>query len=274
MADDPPGGPDWSGEDFGHRPGLRPESWPPEPVVGSPRPWGPWATIAWTVLTIGVMLVAQAAVLASFVVARLAADPKVNLAALGADLATDGTILGVATLASTPLVVALVMLLAYVRLPIADYLALRSVRLSRLALSVLGLVLFLSASDGLTLALGRPLVSPFSAEVYRTAWLPPLLLAYMVAAPLGEEVLFRGFFYRGIADSRWGPGLAIGFSSILWALMHVQYDLYGIATIYLMGLYLGYVRHRTGSLLVTIHLHALANLVATAEAAMIVGRGV
>jgi hypothetical protein len=51
----------------------------------------------------------------------------------------------------------------------------------------------------------------------------------------------------------------------LWALMHIQYDAYGIATIFCLGVLLGFARARTGSLLVPLALHSVANLVATLE---------
>ena len=82
---------------------------------------------------------------------------------------------------------------------------------------------------------------------------------------MGEEVLFRGFLYLGIASSRWGPRVAILVSSIAWAMVHIQYDLYVMATIFIMGLYLGVVRHRTASLPLTMLLHGIANAAATAE---------
>ena len=219
------------------------------------------------------MLVIQSAVALGFAVVRLARDPRADLAAVLAEVSADGSALVAATFASTPAVVGLVVLLAWARLPARDYLALRGVPAGRLALAALGMAGFLAASDALTIALGRPVVHPFMVDIYRSAWPPTLLIALVACAPLGEEFLFRGFFYRGIADSRWGPGLAIGFSSIAWAAMHTQYDLYGVATVYLMGLYLGLVRHWTGSLAATMLLHALANAVAAAEVAALAGRG-
>lgn len=57
-------------------------------------------------------------------------------------------------------------------------------------------------------------------------------------------------------------------SAALWAAIHVQYDLYGMATIFVFGLLLGAARLSTASLLVPLGMHALANLFATIEAAM------
>ena len=95
------------------------------------------------------------------------------------------------------------------------------------------------------------------------------ILAIVVAAPVIEEILFRGFMFRGIASSPLGVTGAILMTAALWALLHVQYDWFGIGTIFLAGLFLGIVRARTRSTLLTTLLHALANLVATAEVAIV-----
>ena len=127
------------------------------------------------------------------------------------------------------------------------------------------MILLLATSDLIAYLVGHPIVPPFVEDVYRTASLPLLLAALLIAAPLGEEVLMRGFLYRGIADSRWGVSAAIVISSALWAVIHVQYGPYDIGSIFLMGIYLGVVRWRTGSVLLTILLHTIANTLATVE---------
>ena len=53
--------------------------------------------------------------------------------------------------------------------------------------------------------------------------------------------------------------------SALWAVIHTQYDWYGIFQIFLIGLLLGWVRWRSGSTLLTIVLHALINAWATLQ---------
>ena len=52
---------------------------------------------------------------------------------------------------------------------------------------------------------------------------------------------------------------AVVVTSVLWALLHLQYDVYGIFTILLVGLLLGAARIRTRSLVVPLALHALNN---------------
>ena len=83
--------------------------------------------------------------------------------------------------------------------------------------------------------------------------------------PAGEEVMFRGFLFRGWARSERSAWPAIVVISILWAVLHVQYDWAGMLQIFIVGLFLGWIRWRSGSTLLTFVLHALFNLEATAE---------
>jgi membrane protease YdiL (CAAX protease family) len=89
--------------------------------------------------------------------------------------------------------------------------------------------------------------------------------AAIVLAPAGEEVLFRGFLFRGWARSPRSIWPAIVVISIAWAALHIQYDWVGILQIFIVGLFLGWIRWRSGSTLLTFLLHALFNLEATVE---------
>jgi uncharacterized protein len=232
-----------------------------QPEAG-PQPWGPWATLGWTLLCALLLLAIQIGILLVFMVIRLArgGEPKFD------DLASNGNVVTIGTLASTSAIVGVVALLTHFRrYPIRDYLALGWPPARSGLIAFAGLVVVLVSSDLTSYFLGRPLVPEVMVDLYRMAWLPGLLLALVVLAPIGEETLFRGFLFKGIAASRAGPIAAIVISAIAWATLHFQYDWYGVGTIAVMGLFLGVVRHATGSLYLTMLLHAVANTVATLE---------
>ncbi len=230
--------------------------------AASARIWGPWATIGWTLFCVVVMLAGQIAALLILVAVRLATDRKPRFD----DLLTDGNVLALGTSANTLAVVGLIALLIRIRrYPIRDYLALTWPPARSVLIALAGLAVLLCTSDLISYMLGRPLVPPVMVNVYRTAWLPALLFALVALAPLGEETLFRGFLFKGIATSRAGPVIAILVSSVAWALLHVQYDWYGVVSVAVIGLYLGWVRYTTASMLVTMVLHALTNAAATVE---------
>ena len=65
---------------------------------------------------------------------------------------------------------------------------------------------------------------------------------------------------------RWYGAVII--SSVMWAAIHIQYDLYGIGTILVLGFILGTARIKSGSIILTMLLHSFTNLVATAEVAI------
>ncbi len=180
----------------------------------------------------------------------------------------DGTALSVATFITT--LAGCGLIAGVIKLKrgsiLADYLALKAVP-ARIFLPWVGiLVLFLLASDLLTLFLGRPIVPDYIMRVYASArpvWM--IWAAFVVAAPLFEESFFRGFLFRGFASSFMGPRGAIALTSGLWAVIHAQYDAYGIATIFCFGLLLGSARLRTRSLLAPIAMHAMANFAGVVE---------
>lgn len=128
------------------------------------------------------------------------------------------------------------------------------------------ILLFILLMDTLSFLLGKPIVPGFMEKAYETAYFTPLLfLAFIVAAPLFEEFFFRGFLFVGIQNSKLGFSGAAIITSVLWASIHLQYDIYGITQIFLAGLLLSYARIRSGSLYPCIIMHSLMNLVATVE---------
>ncbi|MDP6264729.1 MAG: CPBP family intramembrane metalloprotease, partial [Pseudomonadales bacterium] len=121
----------------------------------------------------------------------------------------------------------------------------------------------------LTFLLGKPVVPEFMSAVYTSTeslWF--LWLALIVAAPLFEELFFRGFLISGLKSSFVRPVGAVLISSALWAAIHLQYDLYGMLTVFVIGLMLGMARIKTDSVLLTVGMHSFMNLVATIETAI------
>lgn len=83
------------------------------------------------------------------------------------------------------------------------------------------------------------------------------LLAVGIAAPIGEEMLFRGFAMNTLAR-RFGDNWGIVLSALLFAAPHT-YSPIGLSVIFLMGLLLGYVYRSTRSLWTVIIIHAVNN---------------
>jgi hypothetical protein len=105
--------------------------------------------------------------------------------------------------------------------------------------------------------------SDFQLDMYRTSVWPVLLwIAVVIFAPLFEEVLFRGFLFQGFQHSRVGVIGAIILTTLPWALLHVQYELFHIGSIFVLGLIYGFIRYKTKSLWSTLYMHTFNNLAA------------
>jgi membrane protease YdiL (CAAX protease family) len=155
--------------------------------------------------------------------------------------------------------------------PVARYFALVVPRRRDVVFGFVALVLVIGAFEIVTRMLGRESVEAFQGDSYRAAraagLLPALWLAFVIVAPLGEEILFRGFMFRGWAASPLGPIGTIVLTSAIFAFVHLQYDWFGMIQTGGLALLFGWLRWRSGSTLLTILLHTLVNFVATAAAA-------
>jgi membrane protease YdiL (CAAX protease family) len=98
-----------------------------------------------------------------------------------------------------------------------------------------------------------------------------LWLALVVVAPVGEELLFRGFLYRGIVREPRDVLPGILMIALIWSLLHVQYDWFGAAVVFVIGVLFGYVRHYSGSTTLVILLHMLLNLESVLETVAVLG---
>jgi uncharacterized protein len=85
----------------------------------------------------------------------------------------------------------------------------------------------------------------------------------VLAAPLTEEILFRGALFSAIVNSPLGRIGAVLITSALWALMHrlSPAPWLFVGVLFLMGIALGVLLLRFGSLWVTIACHTLWNTI-------------
>jgi hypothetical protein len=180
-------------------------------------------------------------------------------------LIQDGDLIGIAFPVAMVLVVGLIALVVRYRRkrPIAEYLALRPQPVGVL-LRWLGYAALLLLAANVSGALfQRPDVPEWMATTVSTVDHPYVFVfALAVCGPVLEEVLFRGYILRASLESRLHPLAAIVLVSALWALTHLQYDLYDMFWIFLLGILLAWSRLRTGSLYPAVAVHCTWNLVA------------
>jgi len=225
------------------------------------KPLGYLATLLWGVFafvvsqTVGVLVLWW---LYRGDAAALAAEPY------------NGVAITLVTLATNAVEVALlVSIVALWRQNVGEYLALGVPRADDVKLAVVSLALFIVGGDAVIYLANQQIVPPFEAQAYQTArasgWLLALAFAAIVVAPVGEELLFRGFLFRGWIRSQRRAWIGIAVISMIFAGLHVQYDAVGMLQIFGVGLLLGWLRWRSGSTLLTIGCHAFVNFESSVE---------
>lgn len=237
------------------------------------NPWGFFATTGFA--TVVVMLSFLVALLATigywFAITPL--QPDVDLDHLDAILDSD-LFLSVATCGIGFVCTLTILLLARLRrgISVQEYLALRLPTGGSLLLWFGIAIVAMVAIDAVPVPAGMDTFMDSMIEEYRSAdYLPLYWFAMVVAAPVSEELLFRGFLFRGWMDSRLRETGTVLLTSAIWSLMHVGYSLFELAVIFAYGIVLGYSRSRTGSLLTCTLIHVAINLVAMLQVARIAG---
>jgi uncharacterized protein len=243
----------------------------PAPVIPSQRPpriWKFWGTAAWGLFTFAAMFIGQITVVAWFL---LREEGPIDRAAL-IRVASNGFVISFSVILELPAVLAALWLaIRLSRTPFADYLALRWTSWTNVLIGVVAFLVLILGWEGLSLVIGHDSSPGFMTDILKSArsdgglWL--LVIAFAVAAPLSEELLVRGFLYRGWSETFLRPVGAILLSSLVWTAMHLQYDLdwFPFFEVFSIGLLLGYLRYRSHSIWLTVILHGLNNLAAVVQ---------
>ena len=184
----------------------------------------------------------------------------------------DGTVVSMSIMIGCVLLIAISALVIRMRGGnLKQYLALTPFSLA-VGMGMIGLLLlFLIGSQALTYVLDKsPLafVDPLYQSV-SSVWL--LIFAMVIVAPIYEELIFRGLLWSAIAEqfaassdfllkSEYrGAMVASLVTSLIFAVIHLQYGLYEISTIVVLALLFCYARIKSGSLILPMLLHIINN---------------
>ncbi|MDI4236964.1 type II CAAX endopeptidase family protein [Bradyrhizobium sp. Arg237L] len=241
---------------------------PPPP----PRVWKFWGTTLWGLFVFGGLFLGQLAVVIYFMLKREAPDVASAIQVLG-----GGWTIALSVTTGLPgALLALWIAIRPTRISFADYLALRWTSWKNFAIGVAALALLAGVWELVSRVVGRESSPGFMGEVLKSAqaegalWL--LVIAFCIAAPVSEELFARGFLYRGWSETALRPGGAILLSSLVWTVLHLQYDWFFLSEVFSIGLVFGYLRYRFDSTWLTIVLHGLNNLAATLQTLWLTGQ--
>jgi len=230
-------------------------------VERSFRPMGLWATLAWSAAAIaGLFSYAIVGTLMTWLGHPLATPVWFDVVPIGHMVMLAVVIVAVRTSG----------------LPIRDYLALKP--LSRRALwgaigsgvaVFVGMMLLYQLTALIQQALGgAPIdMTGIVTAAGENTWmfLIAIWIAMLVAAPITEEIMHRGFMYRGLAESRLGVAGAVVLTSIVFGAGHAPgFGWQRVAVTALCGAVWAILRWRTGSTVAGIVSHATTNAIGAA----------
>jgi uncharacterized protein len=246
---------------------------PPPPVTSPAGPWKFWGTTLWGLAMLAVGLAIN---VIGIVALLFQLDPGPDLTPEQLVKLLLGHMTELTVIFGLSYATAFGVLLLAVwpsRLSLRDYLALNLPRVRDVLIGLAGIVVFFVGYALIAEIVGPDRSSShYISDLYRGARaanaLPLLAVLIVVVAPVSEEIFVRGFLLRGWAASRLGAVGAVVLTSLVWTALHAGYDALALGGIFIAGLWLGWIRLRSGSTLVTILLHAVQNAAAMVTVAM------
>ena len=231
------------------------------------KPWGFWATAG-----LGLAIFLTYAVLSTLALIPFTLD-------IGAENITPETLEGMesnpdvvvaSTLVSAVGGTLLILLIAALRKGTSwrEYLAVRRPGAKELLVWLGIVVVTVIVLEGIAMLFDQAAVPEWWAAVYQASDnILLLVLAIVVAAPLFEESFFRGFLFAGWSQSKLGATGTILLTTVLFTIVHSQYDAFHLGQVFVLGALLGVARYHTGSLVTTIAMHAFINVIAFVQVA-------
>jgi uncharacterized protein len=230
------------------------------------RFWGGWATAGFGALIIFALFACMifVMVIMTVVIALVKGGNSLNITDLTHVLSSYlGLIVSVSGMVAYALGTGLTLIFIKVKggAGIAEYLGLRRISWKVVLTLILIAALFVSIDVLVSNVSHAPETdSKMMFNIYDTSIWPVLLwILVVVFAPIFEEMLFRGFLFEGLIRS-W-PGLlgTVLLTSLVWTGLHAGYGIYSLGTIFVIGIIMGFMRYKTGSLWSTMLMHALYN---------------
>ncbi len=234
------------------------------------RYWGFWATTGLSLLVVVAFVIIQSIAILIYALDSNGWHYSTLKQSDLAQLALNGDAISFAEIPSAFLSIALIFLFIYLRktLSIRAYLSLYLPR-SLTLLKWLGIMLLtIFVMELFNNQIGRE-TPKFMTDVYSSTNNMLLLwIAIVIAAPLFEELLFRGFLFEGLRHSSIGLASTILLTSAGWAALHIQYEWLEMGMIFIFGILFSIAKLKTNSLLIPITMHMLMNLLASVMMAL------
>lgn len=235
---------------------------------GIAKPWGLWQTLGLSLLVILVYFALSGAVVLLFMAFGEPQDPSLDVEALVRMAGGDGLTVCVSLVVAGLSGSLLVILLSRGRpgFTAKSYLNLVGAPPRYFVVWISLTVIFLFGFHLLSTVVEFQKVDTIYAPLRDTAvFLPLFVFAFAAMPALFEEILFRGFMFRGLQATRLGNIGAIVVTSLTWSVIHLQYSMGLVAVLFALGLLFGVARVMTGSVVVAMVMHGIFNLISVSQ---------
>ncbi len=226
--------------------------------------WGFWGTLFWGIVIFLVFGIGQLVPILAYMMYQ---DIPLSLESFGlfsANVMTDSFLLFLSAMGGMFFVVPTAWGIAKLKKGsvVKEYFSLNGFSTKTLGLSIVTFIVLYIAIGLFIDALGAKEIPDFMMNLeYPTLMSKILLLiAVVFAAPIVEELIFRGFLLKGFSKTFMGVHGAIIITSALWAVIHMQYEMAYIVAIFFIGIVFGYARIKTNSLFIPMIMHGFMNL--------------
>lgn len=229
------------------------------------RVWGIWATVGFGIVITAVFFVIQLVIGFVFSIVSVVSNPDMlrNSLDIPEFMSTyGGLLIAIASIVTAIFCSGLIFIFVKAKTgaSIKDYLGFRRISIGKiltLLVITLAFLIILNIINAIFQVSGD---EDTIVNIYKTSMFPALLwIAIVIFGPVFEEIFMRGFLFEGFRISRIGAVGAITLTALIWALFHIQYNLFGISQIFVFGLILGIVRLKTKSLWSPLIMHSFFN---------------
>jgi len=235
--------------------------------------WEFWPTVGFSAAVFSVYFAVQSIVAVIFAVNQIISTGMLDPFQLTESMVSNGLMLSLATIFSASAGVGFIILFIKIRKGpgIAEYLGLNRIKKSSILVPIAAVIGLIIISSGLERYIPESPNTQFMIDTYSSSVFPALLwIATVIFAPVFEEGFFRGFLFVGLNQTRLGSIGTVILTSLFWAVLHLQYDVYGIVSILILGFVFGIIRLKTRSLWGPLIMHSIWNLVAMVGTALYV----
>jgi membrane protease YdiL (CAAX protease family) len=198
----------------------------PETLRATERSGWNWWRLLWYSTIVGIVYTATEFIAVICVgLANALTLPEFDVGDWASRARSDGFVLSVAICAAVSTCVPLVRFLTGRRETRPwNFLGFRRCPARHILFSCVAPAVFIAAADVVSMTLGRQVVPSFLVEAYASARFPVVLfVAMVVAAPILEELLFRGFLFGGLRACGAPIAVAVIVVSAAFAALHTQY---------------------------------------------------